>query len=164
MELWKRKLRESQRFSLVREPEGCETCEFPSQCRYAHHHLSARDTSSSGVTDIDRDKACTTLSESGLDRLSRFYETQNIAFESQPAGSGENANESRQSKVIDLEKRDRKVQAHSDNDSTFPTFKKNTKSTERHSGLQSILSPILEEVLIVDMDPQDTEDTEDTTE
>jgi hypothetical protein len=159
MEQWKRKLRKSERFTIAREPVGCENCEYPSQCRYANHNLPAKDRGSSSMTEIDLSTPSTSISESRADSLSRFYNNDTVTFESILAGSRVEASKPRQSKVTDYYKPDRKGQANASKSSTAAILREIMKSAERRSGGQALLSPIQEEFLKAEKDMQDTEDT-----
>jgi hypothetical protein len=106
MEQWKRKLRKSGGFVIARQPEGCENCEFPSQCRYANHNLLEKDSCSSELTEISSDTLSTAISAIPGDSLSRFYKKENVTSESVVRGSAVEASKSRQSKVTDYYKPD----------------------------------------------------------
>ena len=82
MEQWKRKARKSEKFAIVREPQGCENCEFPSQCRYASHNLPDMSSGSSRMMDVDLSRTSTFISSTPVESPSRFYKNSTVTFES----------------------------------------------------------------------------------
>jgi hypothetical protein len=159
MEQWKRKLRKHERFIITREPEGCENCEFPSQCRYANHNLLSKDRGTSAMTEIDLSTPSHVLSASQADSLLRFYKNDNSTSESILTGSVGEASKSKQSKVTDYYQPDRKGQANAGNPSTSAILREIMKSAERRWGEQALLSPIQEEFTHVEKSLQETQDT-----
>ena len=158
MEQWKRKMRKSGRLVIACEPQGCESCEFPSQCRYANHSLLGIGSGSSGLTEVDLCTPSTAISATRAKSLSRFYKNDNVTFESILTSSAAKASKPKQSKVTDYYKPDRESQAHASKSSTSAILREIMKSAERRSAGQNLLSPIQEEFSNGDKDAQDTED------
>src|SRR5947209_835522 len=98
MEQWKRKARKSEKFAIAYEPQGCENCEFPSQCRYASHNLP---DGSFGMTGVDLSRTPTFISSTPAESLSRFYKNSIVTFDPILAGPGAEARKPKQSKVTD---------------------------------------------------------------
>lgn len=145
MEQWKRKMRKSDWLMIARESEGCENCEFPSQCRYANHDLLGKDRHSAIRTEGHLDTSFTALSESRTDSLSRFYKTENIIFESILAGYGAEADKANKANVTDYYKPDKKSQSSARKSSNPVVLQEVMKSADRRSGGEAALSPIQEE-------------------
>jgi hypothetical protein len=144
MEQWKRKARKSGKFAIAGEPQGCENCEFPSQCRYAGRNLPDTGSGSFRMMDVNLSRTSTSISSTPVESLSRFYKNSVVTFESILAGPGAEASKPKQSKVTDYYKPDRKSQEDASNSSTFATLREIIKSTERRSGGRNLLSPIQE--------------------
>jgi hypothetical protein len=149
MEQWKRKARKSEKFAIACEPQGCENCEFPSQCRYAGHNLPDTGSSSFKMTDVDLSRTSTFISSTPVKSLSRFYKNSVVTFESILAGPGIEASKPKQSRVTDYYKPDRKSQEDA---------REIIKSTERRSGGHNLLSPIQEKFVNVDKELQVSDD------
>jgi hypothetical protein len=147
MEQWKSKARKSEGFLIAREPQGCENCEFPSQCRYTNYNLLDEHGGSSVMTESDLGTPSTALFESRTDSPSRFYRKENITFESILAGSATDVGKSGQLKVADYYRPDRKGQssAGTSSTSTSTRLQKIMKSANRRSRGQAAFPPILEE-------------------
>jgi hypothetical protein len=158
MEQWKRKARKSEKFAIAYEPQGCENCEFPSQCRYASHNLPDTSSGSFRMTDVDLSKTSTFIYSTPVESLSRFYKSSIVTFESILAGPGVEASKPKQSKVTDYYKPDRKGQEHASNSSTSATLREIIKSAERRSGGHNLLSPIQEEFVNVDKELEVSDD------
>jgi hypothetical protein len=158
MEQWKRKARKSGKFAIVCEPQGCENCEFPSQCRYAGRNLPDTGSGSFRMTDVDQSRTSTFIASTPVESLSRFYKDSIVTFESILAGPGAEASKPKQSKVTDYYKPDRKNQEDASNSSTSATSRETIKSTERRSSGRNLLSPIQEKFVNVDKELQVSDD------
>jgi hypothetical protein len=144
-------------FLIAREPEGCENCEFPSQCRYVNHSFLGKDRDSSEMTASDLGTPSTALLESHADGLSRFYKQENTTFESTRAGYGGGEGRSKQAKVTDYYAPDWKSQSNAGTSLNASMLREIMRSATRRSGGQATLSSIQEESK-EDSDVQDTED------
>lgn len=153
MEQWKRKLRKNGKFIVAREPDGCENCEFPSQCRYANHNLVGKHGGYLGMKNIDLGTSSNSMSATQADSLSRFYKNDNITFDSILASKP------KQSKVTDYCNPGKQVEAHTSRPTSSAILRERMERAERRSGEQALLSPIQEEFLKGDDDVQDIEDT-----
>lgn len=153
MEQWKRKLRKNGMFIIAREPEGCENCEFPSQCRYANHNPVGKHGGYLGMTNIDLGTSSNSMSATQADGLSRFYKNDNTTFESILASKP------KQSKVTDYYNPDKRIEVHASRPTSSAILRERVERAERCSGGQALLSPIQEEFLKGDDDVQDIGDT-----
>ena len=158
IEQWKRKMRKSGRFTIAREPVGCEKCEFPSECRYESHNVPCKDINSLDMTEVGSSTLSASISPTPGDRLSRFYKNDSVTFDSILAGPRLETSKAWQSQVTDYYKPDRKVQAHAGRFSTSAVLREVMKSAEGRSGAHNLLSPIQEEFAMGDEDSPDTED------
>jgi hypothetical protein len=162
-EQWKREMRKSDWFLIAREPEGCENCEFPSQCRYVNHRVlgkDRRDSSEMTASDLGTPSSMALL-ESPANGLSRFYKHENTTVESTLAGYGGGEGRSTRAKVTDDYYRpDRKSQSSAGTSLSAAMLREIMRSATRRSGGQATLSSIREEST-EDSDVQETEDDTD---
>jgi hypothetical protein len=156
-EEWKREMRRGDWFLIAREPEGCENCEFPSQCRYVNHSCLGRDRDSSEMTASDLGTPSTALFDSQANGLSRFYKKENTACESTLAGYGGGEGKSKQARVTDYYRSDRKSQSRAGTSLNSAVLQEITRSATRRPGGHATLSSIQEESK-EDSSVQDTED------